>query len=545
MTKLQFSKTRVCYWDSARSELKLPANSNTLPDGVTLEPASDVLPYRLAVVAGAKHNWHTVPINSYGYYCTPAEINALYENSSSITPISCSVTIGHNIPLSRNATTNATQLSFNNTIYSLIVDLPPNDHVTAGTEFDNVKDHNAFCRTFDGSLYSNLNRNVLPKPDIVFKVPKAKNVFSLTNVVSDKDSSDTAISGQTINFYEEKTVLPEGYSQNDLVNAYLPELLQDNNNVKVLYPGENQDSFHLDLSSWKDLATIPCDSIHFNESYANIDSRSFGVDMINCAFPNSMILYMSLVPVLRGPNDLFQIDGDGNTIDTPYTFQTNVQDKAVNHLNRILWSEIIQSKAGFTHKDMYTMGIPIKFIKCLPIMDQADTVVAHTVCGTLSWTLEVEVTERLYKSVNPLKWEMVYPQRVKQVTIDANKKVTTSFVREYYTSGWPKRPLNDKHQRTPLVRRRAYADLNDRSGTPYTSTYTPPIIKMGDAAAASQNLPNNQEQSAEYYTNAAYNDIFTATFKGTKVQDAVTGKGKSKGAPRHKEPKDVPDKSKK
>lgn len=535
MTKLHFSKTRICYWDSARSELKLPADPNTLPDGVTLLGDNESRNYRIAQLAAATHNWHTIPYNTYGYYCTPAEMNAVYENSNSVTPLNCKVTIGHNIPLSRNATTNATQLSFNNTIYSLIVDLPPNDHVTTEIDFLTVPEHNAFCRTFDGSLYDTLNRNVLPKPNIMFKVPRAKHTDSLfPNATSTSAAADfTNVHANNTTFFEEKTSFGETYTQNGLVNAYLPELMQDNNHIKVLYPGENQDVFSVDFSVYKDLATIPTDSVNFNESFTNIDSRNFGTNMLNCAFPNSMMMFMSLVPVLRGPWDNYGMDASFNLQDTPYTVQDDADRTNVERLNLILWSEIQQSKGGMTHADTFTKGLPIKFIKCLPIMDQANSVVTHTVCGTITWDLELEVTDRIYKNINPLKWEMVWPVRTKTYSVNANNVISGTGIQETFASGWPKRPLNDAHTRSLKLRRRAYVGPAT-NWVPYTGDFRPAVLAMNTDAQVWDNLPCDTEQCSNMYTNAVYNETTTCAFKLTGIESTEKITHKSDKEPKSK-----------
>lgn len=240
--------------------------------------------------------------------------------------------------------------------------------------------------------------------------------------------------------------LPQCYTQNGAVNAYLPELLQDNSNVKALYPGENQDTFYLDLSSYKTLATIPCDSINFNETFANLDSRA---SLINstAAFPSDLLSIMSVVPVLRGPRQLFK-----NLTDTPYdNCVTNVSQDS--DLSKILWSEILQSKNNMTHDNCFTKSLPQKFIKCLPILAQDDNGVNHTICATITWTLEIETTERLYKNINPLKWEMLWPMRYGIPTVE-NGKLTGVTWQETMISSQGLRPLNDEHYRQLQLRRR-------------------------------------------------------------------------------------------
>lgn len=507
MTKLKFSKTRIVYWESNRSSLKLPVNANTLPVEVTLLADNPALPYRIASVIGKDattvttgHQWHTIPYNQYGLYCTPSEINALYENSNSFTPISVNYVIGHTIPLSRTATSSTTQLSFNNTIYSLICDLPGQDHITIGNEFGTVQDFSNFCRTYDGSRYDNLERAVLPTPPILFKVPRVKSEGTYWPALPGQ--SVPAITTNYKNF-EWATGLPQGYTQNGAVNAYLPELLQNNSMVKVLYPGENQDMFQLDLSSYKLFSTIPCDSINFNETFANLDSRASLINT-NLAFPSSLISFMTLVPQLRGPQDLFV-----DTTDTPYANIIGATGTDTQKLSKVLWSEVLQSKNGMTHDNCFTEPLPYKFIKCLPIMAQDNNVVNHTICGTVTWTIEIETTDRLYKNINPYKWEMLWPVRHMQPTV-VDGVITGILPLEGMASSTGLRPLNDQHWTKLQLRRRAETQLAATSTTnPNNTSFRPTIATVNDVGEA---IPEAVEQDIGFYTSAEYNDLHTKAF---------------------------------
>lgn len=541
MTLLKFSKTRIVYWDSYRSTLTLPANANTLPTEVSKVDVGDDLPYLVYRIRGTDasnigHNWHNIPYNAYGLYCTPAEINSLYENSNSITPKSCGFVVGHTIPLNRNATSNSTQLSFNNTIYSLIVDMPGNDMVTCGWEDDVISKFNIFIRTFDGSTYDTLKRNVLPRNDIIFKVPKVKTNGTFQPTQGGALSDTKALYKDFENFTGTDTFgLINGLTQNCVVNAYLPEILQDNSNVKTLYPGENQDMFHLDLKQFEPLSTIPCSQINFNECWNNQDARSQWLNS-NLAFPGDVLTVMSLVPVSRGVEDTFEFGTDQPFNDFPYG--TDFSDTGTGNLGKfqqMLWSEIIQSKNGMKHMDTYTSNLPTKFIKCLPIMSQDDTPVTHTICGTVTWTLEVEVTDRLHKEINPYKWDMVWPFRYIQRTFNDAKKYTGVKTYETMISSQGMRPLNDSHYKNLQVRRRAHRD-NDpgkRINYPYRSTnnYTPALADTtANLGRYTNSIPYDTEQPPGLYTPACVNHNPTATFgaqTGARLTRSQTKKLKS------------------
>lgn len=93
-------------------------------------------------------------MNSYGLFLTMAELYSLYENFDSFIPTHLNIVIGHAVPLAKYPnTTGTTQLSFNNTIYSLICDLPANDMVTLNQNFATYEDAYYFYRTYDGTSF--------------------------------------------------------------------------------------------------------------------------------------------------------------------------------------------------------------------------------------------------------------------------------------------------------------------------------------------------------------------------------------------------------
>lgn len=519
MTLLKFSKTRVVYWDANPSALKLPANANTIPDGVGLYVDNKVAPYMVYQISPNKHNWHIVPYNHFGCYMNPAELNAVYENSNSFYPKSCSMIIGHTIPLTKNATANSTQLSFNNTIYSLIYDMPGNDHVTAGTGFNNAQEADAFFRTFDGSKATDLKRNLLPSPLILFKVPRVKNEKSFD--VIQRPYEENKENPQYKPFYEESKGLEQGYTQASMVNAYLPEIMQDNHNVKTLYPGENQDTFHVDLTPYKTYSTIACDSLNFNETFANIDVRAAQINS-NTAFPNSLFLWMSIVPSMRGPTDMFSFQ-DVGLVDTPYCskMDINTAQTTLEGQNFALWSEILKSHHGERHESTFLPPLPNKFIKCLPIMAQDDVAIAHTICGTVTWFIEIECTERMYKHINPYKWEMVWPMRyLVNKKFDKDGLLTSNRVRETFISSQGMRPLHDNHWKQLQYRLRGANSLDptniinpntDNAPIPLAASRTVDGGVRTDTGLL--NLPIDFETEQMRWTPAALNDLHTASFQ--------------------------------
>lgn len=519
MTKLQFSKTRVVYWDSAANGLVLPANANTIPNGVGPVPTTvekDALPYLSYGILGSTHNWHMIPQNQYGLYCTSAEINALYENSSSFTPTHMGFTVSHTIPLSKTASGSTTQLSFNNTIYSLVYDLPSNYLVQPGLCFSTIQEANVFFRTFDGLKYSDSTRNLLPKPDILFKVPNAKTQGStyMTRVGTNATSAPAAKEyAKYPNFNSVRTGMPDGHTQNSLVNAYLPEFLQDNKNVKALYPGENQDDMQHDLQSFATWSTIHTSCINFNEVFASLDCRNFGVNFLNVAFPSDIMLFMNVIPECAGVNQPWT-QVTGNVIKTPYTAMNNTGTSTVaKDFGAAFWSTTMQQKAQALHNDFITNILPKKWIKCLPIVANDNIVVDHTICATITWTLDVDITDRIHKEINPWKWEMVWPTRIAERKYDNTGALTSTIVKEYMRSGWPVRPLNDSHCTSLRLRCRDLDDLQpDNITTTYNQdkNYVPPVMKH--AANVDEHVPTENLENLTRFTNTIWNQNYTAAW---------------------------------
>lgn len=70
--------------------------------------------------------------------------------------VNCKVVVGHAVPLAKYPSTEKKLgLSFNNTIFSLIVDLPDKDMVTMDKNFDTYDYASYFHRTFDGTSWKN------------------------------------------------------------------------------------------------------------------------------------------------------------------------------------------------------------------------------------------------------------------------------------------------------------------------------------------------------------------------------------------------------
>lgn len=93
-----FSKTRISYYDNA-------ANTTIIGnyDDFSIERPyeSQSYPYLTVRVPSTRHGWSYIPLNSYGLYCTFAEIQSLVENNDSFVPEKLEITLGHTIPLAR------------------------------------------------------------------------------------------------------------------------------------------------------------------------------------------------------------------------------------------------------------------------------------------------------------------------------------------------------------------------------------------------------------------------------------------------------------
>lgn len=103
------------------------------------------------------HNWFSVPLNYFGLYATQSEMYYLLNSASSFTPTNISVTIGQTIPTAKFVgTTTTIQLSFNNTIYSMIYENHDTENIMSEFEiFSSPNEFSIFRETSDGGRKDN------------------------------------------------------------------------------------------------------------------------------------------------------------------------------------------------------------------------------------------------------------------------------------------------------------------------------------------------------------------------------------------------------
>lgn len=167
--ELTFSKSRIVYYKNYISSL---VNTDTSWDKISITNFDANPTVKLRKIPGNLHNWHQVPTNTWGLYTSINALFSMYENSSHILPIKCDVSVSHCAPLAKYpGTANTTQLSFTNTIYSLIYDLHDTSFVQAETVFNDQITADTFYPSFDSAAWNDNSTVVLPVPDITFKIP--------------------------------------------------------------------------------------------------------------------------------------------------------------------------------------------------------------------------------------------------------------------------------------------------------------------------------------------------------------------------------------
>lgn len=460
MTILNFSKTRIVYWTGVEDQLIYPDTFNALPAGVTKVFGDRNFNYNVYAINGNVHNWHTVPMNYYGLYCTDQEMLMMYQNNSEIKPLNMKCTIGHSIPLNTTTTGTITNLSFNNTIYSLIHDLPANDWITIKPWGKDATQSylETFFNTFDGGRRDDGTQLLLPRQDILFKVP-----FTDDNDKQPITTQSLATGDITITAAQQAAItapLLAGYqlnrniylTQNNLVNMYLPEILQCNTKTKALYPGENQDFMDLNIKD-NGYATINTSSIRVNEFFSNKDDRNWGLNMNT---PWEGLTYMNVCPLINGTQKPQVTMTNTNVYDiiTPY-LESDVGSttQSVEAFQARFFRELIRHRHNVKEDTLYNSLLPHKLVKCLPIVDNTDTNIAHTVCATITWELTLEVKEEIMHIVNPYISSVAFKDRVMFNNADATTGAISKNIQEYYTRRWPYKPLAHDVQK---VRNRNY-----------------------------------------------------------------------------------------
>lgn len=388
-----FSKTRISYYDNAPNTTIIGNY-----DDFTIERPENTAsyPYLTVQVPSARHGWSYVPLNAYGLYCTFAEIQSLVENNDSFVPEKLEVTIGHTIPLARYpSTANSTQLSFNNTIYSLIA--TSDDGYLAVNQYIQDNEVDEIVRSFDGvSAVDGLTRSTLPKRNIFFRIP----YHSL-----DTSATPTAAANETTAVWQGilqnvgtnanlATRLQYNQTIRQLIDSYIPELLQNNDNVYTLYPGENQFQREFDKLDPK-FCALDCSGPSFNETVWQLDQRLN--TLINRDFTDRSASNILSLPIL------FNLKGNNNDFN-PDNFTEGTQAQINTNFNK--FTDIYNNRKAI---DDYTAHLTKIFVKGVPIVDSDNNLVPHTFCCTITWTLYVKCNPRSDMQANRLQWRMTYP----------------------------------------------------------------------------------------------------------------------------------------
>lgn len=431
-----FSKTRIMYYDNSPNTAKIGDHSQYL---IEIPEITKSYPYLTVGVPGTIHNWSYIPLNSYGLYCTFAEIQSLVENNDSFVPKQLNITVGHTIPLARYpSTANSTQLSFNNTIFSLIG--VNEDGYVGLTQYVQDAEIQELIRTFDGvSARDGSTRATLPKRDMYFRIP----YHDLPTTAVTTASTQTSMIAQTN--VNQATNLPSvpvtdihrfEYDQtlNQLIDSYIPELLQNNDNVFTLYPGENQ--FQKDFTNFDaKFSALDCSGPSFNETIWQLDQRLntlINRDLTGRSADN--ILSLPILFTLRGNNSDYNPDNisEGTTV------------ASVNqNFNKL--TDIYFNRDG---REDFTAILPKIFIKGVPIVDGDNNLVPHTFMATITWELIVECSPRSNMNSNRLQWRMTYPYLRAYQT--AAGDITTAHTAR---SGFAMKPYrHNTFKRTPMYR---------------------------------------------------------------------------------------------
>lgn len=441
-----FTKTRMVYYDNQVNTLTR-TNVNTAITLNTFDAKDHTQGYGVARLKGTTHNWSFIPINKYGLYMSANEFYYLFHSASKIIPKHMKVCLGHTVPIAKYpGTANTTQLSFNNTIYSLIYELSDLSNVNTEAEFASTDDFIDFRRTYDGAKYSNGHRNNLTKPDVIYKFPDyalALNSLPYTSTV--KFAAGTA-PGST-------TIVPDqdvSLTRLEIAQEFIPEFLKDNNNVYVLYPGENQYEYEETIGT-SDYVTIDCNAQQFNESQGVLDIRGGYHVNSDAAFKENDHLYQEIVPRVRYNGFLPDDDSAPNPNDLKIVGKRRL-DQYYNQDTGCL------SDRG-----------PLKiFIKGNPILDESNNLVSHTFQALITWTLNVDIIPR----IEPIPRNIIEGYCVLRKQLIRDAAVNTSKAVFSFTKPYPLRLQNQNFKGKPSKYNRLVLD-------PSVSTYTSSTIDDG------------------------------------------------------------------
>lgn len=435
-----FSKTRMFYYDNEPST----AIIGTYTDFTIEKPSySQSYPYLSCKFPSSLHNWSYIPLNAFGLYCTFGEIQSLIENNDSFIPEKIEITVGHTIPLAKYpSTTNSTQLSFNNTIYSLIA--VEDENYVGINSYIQDNEVTSLVRTFDGvdvTSTTSGTRSTLPKRDIYFRIPYHTYLTSSTSDATNETLTfpfDATTAGVTPTALNDKQRLEVGQTIKQLIDSYIPELLQNNDKVYTLYPGENQFSKDIDGFNPRYCA-IDCSGTSFNEALWHQDQR------MNCLINRDYtdrsaenILSLPIAWNLRGNYTDVIPDNLYTTGEAASSATTNALD--INKLFEYYYNR--------DATDDYNIELPKIFIKGLPIVDDSNSLIPHTFHCTITHTIYFKCNPRSNMNVNRLQWRMTYPYL--RTAINSSGNVIANYVHQ---GNFAKKPFRtDKFKKLPFMR---------------------------------------------------------------------------------------------
>lgn len=327
-------------------------------------------------ISADTHGWYAIPLNEWDLYLTEAQQQCLFENYDAIQPVSVKANIAHTIPMAKYpGRANTTQLSFNNTIYSLLYECHETDFVRHGTLFPTFKDLITFARTFDGaSVYDAKTRLNLPQPDLYYKIPRLPMSYDDDAPVN----YGPAVMVDFRTFPQTGTIKPptstNSYNQpldeGSPKLAYYPEFLQNNEKVSALYPGENMAEISYNGEGNK-FSHIDCAAVRLGEPMINIDFRNLGMNTANLAASTG----------LQG-SPVFPIVNGDTTLENTY-FQ-NFSESPLSSVER--YHRIFKQ---MSHSDEIGPPMPQWYIKGIPILEADSNLVEHTFCATVTHSITI------------------------------------------------------------------------------------------------------------------------------------------------------------
>lgn len=470
---LKFFKSRLCYYennlntitDSTDEWNKIKVVEDVFTTGNKIQEGwadDDQVVYSVPAI---QHNWHKLPTNYWRLYMTYNEMQCLIQNAEWIKPKNIKVTISHTIPIASFTlgSQNVPSLSFNNTVFSMIYDLEDTSMVHV-TDFQVEKELEIFCSTYDGGRKDNNQRLMLPTNPILYKAwqitkqanqsyddgdiksnrtnDRVKLILNQGNIPVPFKSDDTKLQSYIGDF----TGL--GVSTQILKKAYYPDFLQDNEHVKLLYPGENVDVFTFECEDERN--GIAINGTHPGENLLNKDDR---LKLIQCVGTFStcsdvpqrddLFDFHTLFPQVR---DFFTKDED----DALGTYPAGQYRKGKN-------DNVEYSRLWTNYNFGQNTGtiLPAKLIKGVPILDNKGNIINHHFMAVINWELEMEYSPNVLIIPRPLQNYAFMDMLVKAYNTTSaqteNVPITNLLI--------PTKPRGQQYRKKSRAYRHKYYDL--------------------------------------------------------------------------------------